>query len=415
MENKDLYKVLVIGPTGAGKSQFCNFVQRDITNSKNKVSHKLQSCTKSPNSNIFTRNNTNYDFIDSAGSSDSDNDDIKNLNLLIDFIKKKECIDYITLLLKFGERIINETKKYLETLGKIFTANEFYTHLCVFFTKSPSKPKKKDRELREETIEEINKILKEIFQIEKNIQLPKINVYFIDTEFDEDDNTYDEKSQETIDIMIEQMKLDVKKFKSIDTKNFDVTGENCKLRKENENKKIEELLKQLKDEKIKKEKEEEEKKRIQEEIKKMKEDNEIKKKKEEELKKILKKQEEERKKYEPLIREAQERERKYQEEQRKIEEKAKKRNIEIERLDGKISENLSTTGEMLKTGLATSAGSVALDFMLIDIAGISVTSAFGTIAENALIFTFLGGAGLTVLAGLPLLLAGGYALKKIVA
>ena len=110
------------------------------------------------------------------------------------------------LLLKFGERITNETKKYLETLGKIFTAREFYTHLCVFFTKFPTKPKKKDRELREETIKEINEILKEIFEIEEKVQIPNVNVYFIDTEFDEDDNTYDEKSQETIDIMIKQMK-----------------------------------------------------------------------------------------------------------------------------------------------------------------------------------------------------------------
>ena len=170
MESKELYRILVIGPTGAGKSQFCNFIQRDITNSKNEVSHKLKSCTKIPNSNIFTRNNTNCDFIDSAGSSDSNNDDIKNLNLLIDFIKKKESIDYISLILKFGERITNETKKYLETLGKIFTAKEFYTHLCVFFTKFPTKPKKKDRELKDENIEEINEILKEIFgSIRKNL------------------------------------------------------------------------------------------------------------------------------------------------------------------------------------------------------------------------------------------------------
>ncbi len=279
MESKELYKILVIGPTGSGKSQFCNFIQRDVTNSINKVSHKLQSCTKGPNSNIFTRNNTNYDVIDSAGSSDSDNEDIANLNLLIDFIKKKESIDYISLLLKFGERITSETKKYLETLGKIFTANEFYTHLCVFFTKFPVKPKKKDRILREQTIQEINEILKDIFQIKKNIQIPKVNVYFIDTEFDEDENTYDEKSQETIDIMIKQMKLDVMKFNSINTKNFDATGENCKLRKENEKNQIEELQKQLEEEKLKKEKEEEEKKRIQEEIQKMKEENENKKKK----------------------------------------------------------------------------------------------------------------------------------------
>ena len=413
MENKELYRVLVIGPTGAGKSQFCNFVQRDTTNTINEVCHRLKSCTKSPKSNIFTRNNTKFDFIDSAGSSDSDDDDIKNLNLLIDFLKKKESIDYISLLLKFGERITNETKKYLETLGKIFTAREFYTHLCVFFTKFPTKPKKKDRELRDETIKEINVILKEIFKIEEKIQIPDVKVYFIDTEFDEDDNTYDEKSQDTIDIMIKQMKLDIMIFNSINTKNFDATGENCKLRKENEKKQIQELKKQLEEEKLKKEKEEEEKKRIVEEIQKMKVDNEKKKEKEELLKNILKNQEEERKKYEPIIREAQERERKIQEEQRKIEEDAKKRNIEIERLNGKINDNLSKTGFMIKSGAATTTSSFLLGTFLFDIAGVPYTAGLGLVADNVLITGLFGGLGIIGLSTLPLLLAGGYALKKL--
>ena len=384
MEDKDLYRILVVGPTGAGKSQFCNFVQRDITNSKNKVGDGLRSWTKVPQSNIFTRNNTNYDFLDSAGSSDSDNDDIKNLNLLIDFIKKKESIDYITLLLKFGERITNETKKYLETLGKIFTAGEFYTHLCVFFTKFPTKPKKKDRELKDETKKEINEILEEIFHIDKEIQIPYVKVYFIDTEIDEDDNTYDEKSQNTIDIMIEQMKLDIKKYNSINTKNFDVTGE----RIENEKKQIEVLKKQLEEEKLKKEKEEEEKKRIIEEMQKMKEDD---KKKEEELKNILKK---------------------FQEEQRKIDEDAKNRNIDIERLDGKISDNLSTAGNMAKYGAVTTASSLLSLFFF---GGMPANTALGAVISNATIYGFLGGAGFFALASLPLIGAGFYGLKRLAA
>ena len=386
MEDKDLYRILVVGPTGAGKSQFCNFVQRDITNSKNKVGVGLRSCTKGPQSNIFTRNNTNYDFLDSAGSSDSDNDDIKNLNLLIDFIKKKESIDYITLLLKFGEKITNETKKYLETLGKIFTAGEFYTHLCVFFTKFPTKPKKKDSKLKDETKKEINEILKEIFHIDKEIQIPDVKVYFIDTEIDEDDNTYDEKSQDTIDIMIKQMKLDIKKYNSINTKNFDVTGE----RIENEKKQIEVLKKQLEEEKLKKEKEDEEKKRIIEEMQKMKEDD---KKKEEELKNILKK---------------------FQEEQRKIDEDAKNRNIDIERLDGKISDNLSIAGNMAKYGAATSASSILSAFFL-NVAGVSSSTAVGEVVCNAMLYGFLGGAGVFALASLPLIGAGFYGLKRLAA
>lgn len=407
MESKELYRVLVIGPTGAGKSQFCNFIQRDITNSKNEVSNKLKSCTKSPNSNIFTRNNTNYDFIDSAGSSDSDNDDIENLYLLIDFLKKKESIDYISLLLKFGERITNETKKYLETLGKIFTAIEFYTHLCVFFTKFPTKPKKKDIILKEETMKEINEIIKEIFQIEKNIQIPNVNVYFIDTELDEEDNTYDEKSQDTIDTMIKQMKLDVYKFNSINTKDFDATGENCKLRKENEKTLI--LKKLLEEAKLNIEKEEEIKKRLQEENQRMKERNEKTNKKVEELNEKLKKQEEESKKFEPII----ERERKIQEEQRKIEEYAKKRNIEIERLDGRINDNLTTAGNMVVSGITTFGSSYSLGMFLFRVAGVSCQAWLGSAICTVLEGTCLAGLGFAGLGIFPFLLAGGYSLKKL--
>ena len=50
---KRIFRVLVLGPTGAGKSQFCNFIQRDLTNSINLVSDSLDSCTIDPQSNEF--------------------------------------------------------------------------------------------------------------------------------------------------------------------------------------------------------------------------------------------------------------------------------------------------------------------------------------------------------------------------
>ena len=131
------------------------------------------------------------------------------------------------------------------------------------------------------------------------------------------------------------------------------------------------------------------------------------------MKNILKNQEEERKKYEPIIREAQERERKIQEEQRKIEEDAKKRNIEIERLNGKINDNLSKTGFMIKSGAATTTSSLLLGTFLFDIAGVSYTTGLGLVADHAIIAGLFGGLGIIGLSTLPLLLAGGYALKKL--
>ena len=140
-----------------------------------------------------------------------------------------------------------------------------------------------------------------------------------------------------------------------------------------------------------------------------------KKKKVEELNEILKKQEEERKKFEPIIREAQERERKIQEEQRKIEEKAKQRNIEIERLNGRINDNLKTTRKMIMGGLTTSACSFGLGNLLFDFVGVSYSTGLGGALSSTLVGSIYAGLGSTGLAIIPLLLAGGYSLKKMMA
>ena len=76
---KKIYRIAVVGPTGAGKSQFCNYVQKDLTNSKNKVSNSLYSSTQAPAPNIFERQNTTFNFIDTAGSSDTSDNDDENL------------------------------------------------------------------------------------------------------------------------------------------------------------------------------------------------------------------------------------------------------------------------------------------------------------------------------------------------
>ena len=399
MEGKDFYRAIVVGPTGAGKSQFCNFIQRDKTNSINKVSDDLDSCTEDPFSNIFTRNNIKYEFIDTAGSSDSSKDDIKNLETLINYIKKKEEIDYIVLLLKFGERMSGCTREYLNTLGKIFTATEFYTHLCVFFTKFPLKPKKKEIELKEKNIKEINRILKEIFEIEENSPIPDIKVYHIDTDIDEDNNTYDEKSQNSIDIMMKQMGLDVDKFGSIDTKNFDITGKRIENDKE-ENKK---LKKMLEEEILKKEKEEEEKKRLQEEIKKMKESDE-KRKKEENLKVLEEKEKKERQESEAILKKNQEIFQKHQERQKQIDEEARKKGVDISKLDDNIDYYLKGAKNLGGGGAITSASALGAAFFYH-----SLTGSYFTVG----LIPFIGGIGGIALGSISLLIAGWYGCKKI--
>ena len=343
MSNNEFYRILVFGPTGAGKSQFCNFVQRDLENIINKVSDSLNSCTQDPQSNFFQRNGINCELIDTAGNNDTDNNDVKNLEKVCEYLHSKEHIHYIILLLNYEDRLQKDTREYIETLGKIFTPKEFYTHLCVIFTHLPEKENTKVKEKKRKNKEEICKILKKTFDIKENERLPTTRVYFINTEIDEDDNEekkFDEKSQKTVDIMMEQMRLDIKDIAPISTKELDITGKSSKKRKEEDEKKIKELEKLLEQERKRKEEEEKEKKRLEAEIKKRQRDDEERRKKEKELEEIKKRQEEERKRLEAIRREAQRKIEENEAKQKAINELAKKNHIDIQTLDNVMDASL---------------------------------------------------------------------------
>ena len=160
----NILRTLIVGPIGAGKSQFCNFVQKDVTNSINKVRNSLESCTQGTKSNKFKRIETNFDFIDTAGNNDSDENDIANLEKLVKYLKKLKIIHYIILVLRFGERFTGDTRQYIEALGKIFTVREFFCHLSIVFTKFPNEPKEQDLKTKDTFNKEINQLLRKIFQ-----------------------------------------------------------------------------------------------------------------------------------------------------------------------------------------------------------------------------------------------------------
>ena len=82
-----LYTTVVFGPTGAGKSQFCNFAQKDLDNNINKVSDSLNSCTSDPQSNIFNRCGIKIELIDTAGSNDTGDKDEENLQKVCEIFK----------------------------------------------------------------------------------------------------------------------------------------------------------------------------------------------------------------------------------------------------------------------------------------------------------------------------------------
>ena len=281
----NIYKIAVIGPTGSGKSQFCNFVLKDKTNTKYEVSDSLNSCTQDPFSvDPFERNNIKIQIIDSAGSSDSGNKDIENLKKFVEYLRKQEELHYILLILKYETRVIGQTKQFIETLAQIFAPFEFFSHLSIVFTMSPmddeecddddeedKKEKNKIREQKKKYALEIGEILDEIFRIEdehKKLLEPN-KAFFVDTKVKK--NKFNEKSQKTVDIILEWMKFNLKKLvRPINTKNLDYNEDSIKIRRNKEmeelNKKIKELNDKLIKEKKEKEKAIEEQKKAQSEL-----------------------------------------------------------------------------------------------------------------------------------------------------
>ena len=204
-----LFRVVLVGPTGAGKSQFCNFLHNDLTNSIYKVSNSLNSCTLVPKSTIVERQNIKIELIDSPGSSDSNNNDEDNLKALATFLRSKNEIHQIFLVLNFEDRFCKDTRDYLKILSTIFPPNQFLSNLMVVFTHYPI-------ELDEEYIDKANLYKRElkdelnkIFQAKENVKNNEIPVYFINTKiFKKNQNPYfNQKSIRTAFDLIEELKV----------------------------------------------------------------------------------------------------------------------------------------------------------------------------------------------------------------
>ena len=258
MESK-VFRIAVIGPTGAGKSQFCNFCLRDKTNKTYEVSNSLNSCTQEPfSTHPFERNNINIELIDSAGSSDSGDKDIENLKKFVIYLRKKKELDYILLLLRFEDRVTGQTKKFVETLSNIFAPFEFFSHLSIVFTRSPIDPDDDELEQRKKYSLEIGEIIDKIFRIDEDHKklLEPNKTFFIDTKLKKQNGqrNYDEQSQKTVDVILDWMKFNSKKIGPIKTENLDFSEEKIKIRRDKElqeiNEKIEKEKRRL--EKIKK-------------------------------------------------------------------------------------------------------------------------------------------------------------------
>lgn len=256
---------------------------------------------------------------------------------------------------------------------------EFYHHLVIVFTKSGNSGKSNKK--KEKSKDEITKILKESFKIENTLIAKIPDVYFIDTEFDEDSQTFDETSQDTIDIMLKKLIIDDQKYKyrPIKTSDLDMTGENEKKREANEKNEIELLTKKLEEIKIQKEAEEKRKKKLEEEIKKNKKNEEERIKKEKELQELKEKIEEENRKAEERRKKIEEERLEIRKKEEALYEEARKKKINIDKLNGIIDGAgvyAAVNGIGAAGGLLVTLGGAALT-LICPVAG-PIVASFGT-------------------------------------
>ena len=253
-----LIKTVLIGPTGAGKSQLCNFIHMDLSNSVYEVSNSLNSCTKEPKSTIVERQNIKLELIDTPGTSDSNNNDEENLKILTKFLREGKELNQIFLVLSFHDRLSRITRDYLKILSWIFTPRQFMTNLIIIFTHYPDEPDDDDIEKYNVLKKEIKEELDKIFEIPSEFPMPDIPVYFVNTKIFKKNGIryFDKNSQTAINDLIEELKLRISSvsYSVIDTTDLDCNKDTIIEKIEKEKSLILKEIEELKKDKEKREK-----------------------------------------------------------------------------------------------------------------------------------------------------------------
>lgn len=245
--NKQIFRIVLLGTTGVGKSQLCNFIIRDKFNRTFEVSDSFDSLTQVPQSTVCKRSGMNIEVIDTAGCCDSGGNDDENFKVLIEYLRKKETISLFMIVMNFADDRLNEkTREYIRLISETFTPTEFYNHLVIVFTHYPEKPNKKTKEKLDKKVNQIQAILKELVGVIEDQNPPQ--VYELDTETDDSEN-FIPKFQATIDSILLKMQNISLFFGDVCTKTIKYKGANDRI--EEEKRKMKEQKKKLEGEKRK--------------------------------------------------------------------------------------------------------------------------------------------------------------------
>ena len=110
--------------------------------------------------------------------------------------------------------------EYIKFLCNLFNPTEFFTHICFVFTHSYFEEIEEIEVMKNIFIKELGNIINDNANIKDKNIASGIKIYFINIR-----KKVDKKTQETFDNIIEEIKLNVKKYPPINTENLIMKGE----------------------------------------------------------------------------------------------------------------------------------------------------------------------------------------------
>ncbi|BFU23993.1 aig family protein [Entamoeba histolytica] len=194
-------KFLLIGETGTGKSSAGNFILQKKDNVF-KVGDTTKSQTRDVDVQSGEGDRSDVTVIDTPGFNDSDNDDNGELN--IEHIKKivnrvkKEGLQGIILTMDFNSCKFSTTvKQVIKIINDVFPIKDFWTHVCIVWTKClyslSRKQLEKGKKIKEQLKEDIISFINQINGTNEDIKIP---MYYVDSQPDEDIDEGDDKKQD---------------------------------------------------------------------------------------------------------------------------------------------------------------------------------------------------------------------------
>jgi GTPase SAR1 family protein len=132
--NKQTLTVLLLGQTGAGKSEFGNAYLRN--KSAFVASNDADSCTQ----NTICRENEVDGIIrcaiDTPGFGDSDGKDPEHIQKMVDFLKNynKGVVAIALVIQVFQYRVDQHLKNVIKELNILFNNPEIWNHFCLVFS-----------------------------------------------------------------------------------------------------------------------------------------------------------------------------------------------------------------------------------------------------------------------------------------